>query len=125
MIPGADFGTCIGAKSVAASEVGDASVYSMTHLPVFKEDKEGLTVESVCSRCEHNAESTVTGNGIVSCEIEVAAVETTVVNIDSKPICAIASEVGVLAHLVSESVVVESLESDALTCGVALTVCCP
>lgn len=62
---------------------------------------------------------------MVSCEIDVTTKETPVVNLEPKVKVATANELGVLAHLVSESVIDESGNPDALACGVALTVCCP
>lgn len=67
---------------------------------------------------------TVTGNGMVSCELESPAVNAPK-ETDEKALHATANEVGVLAHLVSETVRKEPLDPNAEECLVASTVCCP
>lgn len=76
---------------------------------------------SVGTTCKYYTDSTVTGNGIVSCEIDVPAGEASKIPSDFLA-KAPANELGVLTHLVSEAVVVEPFDPDAIAWGVTSTV---
>ncbi len=120
--PGSDFGHRIRRKAVATDGMGKASDIGATHFAFFKNDTENVKTTTKVSAKKYNANAPVTGNGIVSYEIEAPVVDSTKES-NGGSLHTAASEVGVSAHLVLKPVVEEPFDHDALSCSVALTVC--